>query len=163
VAGKLTHFDDAGAARMVAVGAKPETERVAIASARITARPATIAAIRAGAIGKGDVLGVARLAGIGAAKRTSELIPLCHPVRLTAVDVAFVVRRDHVAIEVTATAYDRTGVEMEALTAASAAALTIYDMCKAIDRGMVIGPVALREKRGGKSGTWRAPRRGGAR
>src|SRR5690242_15923023 len=139
---------------MVGVSAKPETERVAIASARVTMAAATAQAIAAGAIGKGDVVGVARLAGIQAAKRTAEWIPLCHPLRLTAVALDFVVGAAAVDIRATVTAVDRTGVEMEALTAASAAALTVYDMCKAIDRGIVIGPIQLEEKRGGKSGPW---------
>jgi cyclic pyranopterin monophosphate synthase len=139
---------------MVDVGVKPETERVAIASGAITMQPATLAAVRSGKIGKGDVLGVARLAGIQAAKRTAEWIPLCHPLRLTGIDLAFALDDRGVNITATVRAFDRSGVEMEALTAVSAAALTIYDMCKAIDRGMVIGEVRLEEKRGGKSGTW---------
>jgi cyclic pyranopterin phosphate synthase len=149
-----THFDDAGAPHMVPVTAKPETERVAIASARVTMEPATAAAIAAGRIGKGDVIGVARLAGIQAAKRTADWIPLCHPLRLTAIAIDVDVGADRVDIRATVTAVDRTGVEMEALTAASATALTIYDMCKGIDRGIVIGPIQLEEKRGGASGTW---------
>jgi cyclic pyranopterin phosphate synthase len=116
--------------------------------------PATARAIRAGAIGKGDVLGVARLAAIQAAKRTAEWIPLCHPIRLTGVDVAFRVTARAVHVTATVRAFDRSGVEMEALAAVSAAALTLYDMCKAIDRGMVISDVRLEEKRGGKSGVW---------
>lgn len=155
---KLTHFDDAGAARMVDVGAKPETARTGIASGSITMARATAAAVRAGRIGKGDVLGVARLAGIQAAKRTADWIPLCHPLRLTGVDVALEVVGRRVAITATVHAFDRSGVEMEALAAVSAAALTVYDMCKAIDRGMVISEIRLEEKRGGKSGTWRRPR-----
>lgn len=151
----LTHFDGAGAARMVGVDAKPETMRVATASALVVMAPATARAIAAGRIGKGDVLGVARLAAIGAAKRTAELIPLCHPLRLTGVDVDLRVGRDRVRIAVTVRAFDRTGVEMEALTAAAAAGLTIYDMCKAIDRGMVVGPIWLDAKDGGRSGSWR--------
>ncbi|MDB4961994.1 MAG: molybdenum cofactor biosynthesis protein [Myxococcales bacterium] len=152
---KLTHFDDAGAAHMVDVGAKPETARVGIASGTITMLPATAKAVKAGAIGKGDVLGVARLAGIQAAKRAADWIPLCHPLRLTGVDVDLWVEGSAVKITATVRAFDRSGVEMEALTAVSAAALTVYDMCKAIDRGMVIGEVRLDEKRGGKSGTWK--------
>ncbi len=152
---RLTHFDDAGAAHMVDVGAKPETARVGIASGRITMEPATAQAVLAGAIGKGDVLGVARLAGIQAAKRTADWIPLCHPLRLTGVDVDLQVVGNSVAITATVRAFDRSGVEMEALAAVSAAALTVYDMCKAIDRGMVIGDIRLDEKRGGKSGTWK--------
>jgi cyclic pyranopterin phosphate synthase len=163
--GRLTHFDDAGAARMVDVGAKPETARTAIARGSIAMAPATAAAVRAGRIGKGDVLGVARLAGIQAAKRAADWIPLCHPLRLTGVDVELAVSRRGVAITATVRAFDRSGVEMEALAAVSAAALTVYDMCKAIDRGMVISDIRLEEKRGGKSGTWqrRPPRRGAAK
>jgi cyclic pyranopterin phosphate synthase len=151
---KLTHFDDAGAAHMVDVGAKPETARSAIASGTIAMARQTAAAIAAGTIGKGDVLGVARLAGIQAAKRAADLIPLCHPLRLTGVDIDL--RLDGSAVRITATvrAFDRSGVEMEALAAVTAAALTVYDMCKAIDRGMVISDIRLDEKRGGKSGTW---------
>jgi cyclic pyranopterin phosphate synthase len=156
--GKLTHFDAAGHAHMVEVGAKPETARSAIARGRIAMARATAQAIGAGSIGKGDVLGVARLAGIQAAKRTAELIPLCHPLRLTGVEVelALVSSAGGDAVEITATvnAFDRSGVEMEALTAVATAALTVYDMCKAIDRGMVLGEIRLLEKRGGKSGTW---------
>jgi cyclic pyranopterin monophosphate synthase len=152
---KLTHFDEQGAARMVDVGAKPETERTAIATARVTMAPATATAVRGGKIGKGDVLGVARLAGINGAKKTPELIPLCHPLRLTGIDVELHVTGNTVHIAATVRAFDRSGVEMEALTAVTAAALTIYDMCKAIDRGIVISDIRLEEKRGGKSGTWR--------
>jgi cyclic pyranopterin phosphate synthase len=154
---KLTHFDDAGNAHMVEVGAKPETARSATARGQIAMAHATAQAIAAGAIGKGDVLGVARIAGIQAAKRTADLIPLCHPLRLTGVDVELALSGDAVEITATVTAFDRSGVEMEALTAVSAAALTVYDMCKAIDRGMVLGEIRLLEKRGGKSGTWVAP------
>ena len=153
--GKLTHFDAAGAAHMVDVGAKPETERVAVASGRIAMAAATAKAVKAGKLGKGDVLGVARLAGIQGAKRAADLIPLCHPLRLTAVDLELRVTGDAVEIAATVRAFDRSGVEMEALAAVSAAALTVYDMCKAIDRGMVIERIQLEEKRGGKSGTWR--------
>ena len=152
---KLTHFDDAGAAHMVDVSAKAETERVGIASGTITMLPATARAVKAGQIGKGDVLGVARLAGIQAAKRTADWIPLCHPLRLTGVDVDLRVAGNTVKIIATVRAFDRSGVEMEALAAVSAAALTVYDMCKAIDRGMVIGEIRLDEKRGGSSGTWK--------
>jgi len=155
VKNKLTHFDDAGAAHMVDVGAKPETERVGIASATVTMLPATAKAVKAGVVGKGDVLGVARLAGIQAAKRTADWIPLCHPLRLTGVELELRVEGAAVKITATVRAFDRSGVEMEALTAVSAAALTVYDMCKAIDRGMVIGDLRLDEKRGGKSGTWK--------
>jgi cyclic pyranopterin phosphate synthase len=159
----LTHFDDAGAARMVDVGAKPETDRVAVASGMVQMQLETAKAVRAGTIGKGDVLGVARLAGIQAAKRTSDIIPLCHPLRLTSVDVDLRVANDAVYIMATVRAFDRSGVEMEALSAVSAAALTIYDMCKAIDRGMMISEVRLEEKRGGKSGTWQREKPGAAR
>jgi cyclic pyranopterin monophosphate synthase len=150
----LTHFDATGAAHMVPVGAKPETARTAIASGRVTMRPATAKLVRAGKLGKGDVLGVARLAGIQAAKRTSDLIPLCHPLRLTGIAVELRVAKTAIEITATVNAFDRTGVEMEALAAVSAAALTVYDMCKAVDREMVIGEIRLDEKRGGSSGTW---------
>ena len=152
---KLTHIDEAGAARMVDVGAKPETERVAIATGSVTMAEATAKAIGEGAIAKGDVLAVARIAGIQAAKRTPEWIPLCHPLRLTGIDVSLEVGKTAVSITATVRAFDRSGVEIEALTAVSAAALTIYDMCKAIDRAMVIGQIQLEEKRGGKSGTYK--------
>ena len=150
----LSHFDDAGGARMVDVGTKPETERIAIASGVVVMEIATARAVRAGTIGKGDVLGVARIAAIQAAKRTSDIIPLCHPLRITGVDVDLRVANTAVYIMATVRALDRSGVEMEALAAVSAAALTIYDMCKAIDRGMVISEIRLDEKRGGKSGIW---------
>jgi indole-3-glycerol phosphate synthase len=154
----LTHLDAQGRARMVDVAAKDETRRVAIAGARVVMRPATMARIRAGEIAKGDVLAVARLAGIMAAKRTSELIPLCHPLALTSVEVDLACVPEKSAVEITATCglTGRTGVEMEALTAAAVAALTIYDMCKAIDRGMVVSDVRLLRKSGGKSGIWEA-------
>jgi cyclic pyranopterin monophosphate synthase len=150
----LTHFDEAGAARMVAIEGKPESSRMARARATVRMREETLARIESGAMGKGDVLGVSRIAAIGAAKSTAQLIPLCHPVRLTAVDVQFELRRDLPGVDVTVqiNAHDRTGPEMEAMTAAAAAALTIYDMCKAIDRTMTIEQVALLEKSGGKSG-----------
>jgi len=151
---KLTHFDERGAARMVDVGAKEETHRVAVAGGEIRMKPATLAAVLAGTAKKGDVLGVARIAAIQAAKRTSELIPLCHPVPLTAVNVDFETDQEAsrilVRAQVECTA--RTGVEMEALTAVQVALLTIYDMCKAVDRGMAMGDIRLLEKRGGKSG-----------
>ena len=152
---RLTHFDDAGAAHMVDVGTKPETERVAIASATVVMAPATAAAVHAGKIGKGDVLGIARIAGIQGAKRAADLIPLAHPLRITSVDMRLEVKGNAVAITATVRAFDRTGVEMEALCAVSAAALTVYDMCKAADRGMSISQIQLDEKRGGKSGTWK--------
>ena len=151
---KLTHFNAAGAAHMVEVGPKPETAREAIASGTITMAAETAQTIAAGRIGKGDVLGIARVAGIQGAKRAADLIPLCHPLRLTGVDVDLRVEGSTVRIVATVRAFDRTGVEMEALAAVSAAALTVYDMCKAIDRGMVISEIRLDEKRGGKSGTW---------
>ena len=152
----LTHFDAAGAAHMVEVGEKAETHREAVASGAVEMAPATLARIAAGSIGKGDVLGIARVAAIQGLKRTAELIPLCHPLRVTGVDVGFTLdpAACRVNIRVTVRAYDRTGVEMEALTAVTVAALTIYDMCKAIDRGMRIVDVQLESKRGGKSGDW---------
>jgi len=139
---------------MVDVGAKLETARVAVASGRIRMKPATLRRVTGGTAKKGDVLGVARIAAVQAAKRTSDIIPLCHPLRLTSVDVDLRVANNAVYIMATVRAFDRSGVEMEALVAVSAAALTVYDMCKAIDRGMVISDVRLEEKRGGKSGTW---------
>lgn len=157
---KLTHFDDTGAAHMVDVSAKGETERVAVASGRVLMRPETATLIADGQVGKGDVLGIARIAGIQGLKRTAELIPLCHPLRITGVDVELQVRTDEpaqVAIVATVRARDRTGVEMEALTAVSVAALTVYDMCKAVDREMIITDVRLEQKRGGKSGHWVRP------
>ncbi|MCY1005006.1 cyclic pyranopterin monophosphate synthase MoaC [Nannocystis pusilla] len=152
----LTHFDPSGAARMVAVTDKPETARAAVAEARVRMAPATLERIREGQIGKGDVLAVARLAAIAGAKQTPQLIPLCHPVRLTGIDVDFALEPDLPGVRATVrvTAVDRTGPEMEAMTAAAAAALTIYDMCKAIDRAMAIESVYLVEKSGGKSGVW---------
>lgn len=153
----LTHFDKAGQAHMVDVGAKAETERVARAAGTIRMLPATLALVKAGDAAKGDVLGIARIAAIQGAKRTSELIPLCHPLPLTRVAVKFVIddATSSVSCEVTAQTVGRTGVEMEALTAVSVALLTIYDMMKAVDRGMTIGEVRLLEKMGGKSGHWR--------
>jgi cyclic pyranopterin phosphate synthase len=140
---------------MVDVGAKPETERIARATARIRMQPATLTLIRDRKLSKGDVLEVARLAGIMAAKKTAELIPLCHPLPLTSVQLSFaVVGPDSLQIEATAKVFARTGVEMEALTAVSVAALTVYDMCKAVDRGMTIELVRLAEKAGGASGHW---------
>ncbi len=156
--GKLTHFDAHGAARMVDVADKPETHRVAVAAGRIRMLPATLALVESGTAKKGDVLGVARVAAIQAAKRTSELIPLCHPVPLTSVAVDFAVDAAANTIECRATVEctARTGVEMEALTAVQVGLLTIYDMCKAVDRGMTMEAIRLVEKRGGKSGTYRA-------
>jgi len=161
--GDLTHFDAAGAPRMVDVTVKPETARLARARARVRMRPETLGRIEAGGVAKGDVLAVARLAGITAAKRTSDLIPLCHPLRITSVEVALEpAPPDAVAIESVVSACDRTGVEMEALVAASTAALTVYDMCKAVDRWMTIEGVALVEKRGGESGEQVRPAGDGA-
>jgi cyclic pyranopterin phosphate synthase len=154
----LTHFDATGQAHMVDVGAKAETERVARAAGVIRMQPATLALIKAGGAKKGDVLGIARIAAIQGAKRTSELIPLCHPLPLTRVAAEFAIddANSSVTCEVTAQTVGRTGVEMEALTAVTVALLTIYDMLKAVDRGMAIGEVRLLEKIGGKSGHWRA-------
>jgi indole-3-glycerol phosphate synthase len=154
----LTHLDAEGRARMVDISDKHETDRVAIAGARVEMRPETLERIRSGDVAKGDVLAVARLAGIMAAKRTAELIPLCHPLALTSVTVDLTCVPERSAVEITATCklYGRTGVEMEALTAASVAALTIYDMCKAVDRGMVVTDLRLLRKSGGKSGNWEA-------
>lgn len=157
----LTHFDDAGASRMVDVGAKPATARSASASGLVRMAPATLAVVRGGQAAKGDVLGVARLAGIMAAKRAWELIPLCHPLPLdsAAVDFGFE-GPDALRVECRVTTTGRTGVEMEALTGASVAALTVYDMCKSIDRGMAIESLQLEHKDGGRSGPWRRPPRG---
>ncbi len=154
---RLTHLDENGKARMVDVGGKPETARVAIATGRIRMSAAALSAIRDGAVPKGDVLAAARIAGIMAAKKTAELIPLCHPLALDSVTVDFSLEKDGLRITATAALTGRTGVEMEAMTATSIALLTIYDMAKAIDKGMVIEEVRLVEKRGGKSGTWKAP------
>jgi cyclic pyranopterin phosphate synthase len=154
---ELTHFDAQGRATMVDVSAKAETERVAVARGRVVMAPATLARIQAGTTAKGDVLGVARIAGIMAAKRTSELIPLCHPLMLSKVTMDLTAAPpDAVEIEALVKLTGRTGVEMEALTAVTVAALTIYDMCKAIDRGMRIEAVRLAHKSGGKSGTYEA-------
>ena len=156
----FTHLDAEGRARMVDISDKQETERVAIAGARVVMRPETLERIRSGEVAKGDVLAVARLAGIMAAKRTPELIPLCHPLALTSVNVDLQCVPERSAVEITATCKlrGRTGVEMEALTAASVAALTVYDMCKAVDRGMVVTDLRLLRKWGGKSGNWEAER-----
>ncbi|MDZ4276278.1 MAG: cyclic pyranopterin monophosphate synthase MoaC [Erythrobacter sp.] len=152
----LTHLDDSGAARMVDVGGKAETRRRAVASGRITMSAGALAAIRAGNAPKGDVLSAARIAGIMAAKRTGDLIPLCHPLGLEAVTVDFRYETDAIRATATAALTGRTGVEMEAMVAVSVALLTIYDMAKAIDKGMVIGEVRVIEKTGGKSGGWKA-------
>ena len=153
---ELTHLDAQGQAHMVDVGAKAETEREAIAAGRVLMRPGTLHLLRAGDLPKGDVLGTARVAGIMAAKRTAELIPLCHQLLLTKVLVEFEFNEADSAVEITATVRckGQTGVEMEALTAVSIAALTIYDMAKAVERGMTISDIRLLEKRGGKTGVW---------
>ena len=158
---ELTHFSDAGRARMVDVSAKSDTQRVAIASGVLRMQPATLERIRGGKIAKGDVLTEADVGAVMAAKRTSEMIPMCHPVALTGVEVEFseIIEPDTsgcvgIKVVTTASCTGQTGVEMEALCAASVALLTIYDMCKAIDRGMRIESVQLEEKRGGKSGVW---------
>ncbi len=152
----LTHFDASGQAHMVDVGSKPATKRIALASGIISMLPATLKLIQQGDAKKGDVLGVARIAAIQGSKKTSELIPLCHPIALTKVSITFEI--DETATTITCTAQcdtiGQTGVEMEALTAVSVGLLTIYDMCKAVDRGMTISAIKLLEKHGGKSGDW---------
>jgi len=154
---KLTHFDEQGQAHMVDVGAKEQTHRVAVTSGRICMQPETLALILQGGHKKGDVLGVARIAGIMAAKKTSDLVPLCHPLALTKVAIEFDIDEPHNRIQCLTRVETRgqTGVEMEALCATQTALLTIYDMCKAVDRGMVIDKVQLEEKSGGKSGHWK--------
>ena len=154
---RLTHFDARGAAHMVDVGEKPATHRVAVASGRIHMRPATLRLVAAGRAKKGDVLGVARLAAIQAAKRTPELIPLAHPIALTRIAVEFAFNKKNSTLGLTARVECRgqTGVEMEALTAAAVGLLTVYDMLKAVDRGMTLQAIRLEEKRGGKSGVFR--------
>jgi cyclic pyranopterin phosphate synthase len=161
---KLTHFDAAGEAHMVDVGAKSETHRIARAAGRIHMLPETLEQIDAGTARKGDVLGIARIAAIQGAKRTSDLIPLCHPLALTRIAVDFEIDRTSRSVEcvVTVETVGRTGVEMEALTAVATALLTVYDMCKAVDRGMRIDGIALLEKQGGRSGHWIAQRPGPA-
>lgn len=156
--GELTHFDSQGKARMVDVAEKQETHRVAVAAGRIFMLASTLKKIEDGSAAKGDVLGVARIAAIQGAKRASELIPLCHPLALTKVGVEFEIDRGNDSVRCVATAetVGRTGVEMEAMTAVSVGLLTVYDMCKAVDRGMRIEGVQLIEKRGGKSGHWRS-------
>ena len=153
---ELTHFNAAGRARMVDVSDKPETERVATAAGRIVMAPETLARIEAGTIGKGDVLAVAQVAGIMAAKKTWEFIPMCHPLLLSGIDITFAIDRAATAVEIRATVKTngRTGVEMEALSAVAGAALTIYDMCKAIDRGMCVENIRLLRKSGGRSGVF---------
>ncbi|HSH97425.1 MAG: cyclic pyranopterin monophosphate synthase MoaC [Methylophilaceae bacterium] len=154
----LTHFDSSGQAHMVDVGEKLETHRIAVATGFIKMQPETLQLILKGDAKKGDVLGIARIAAIQGSKRTSDLIPLCHPISLTKVGVEFNIDEPNSTVKCTVTAetVGRTGVEMEALTATSVALLTIYDMCKAVDRGMVIAEIKLLEKQGGKSGTWNA-------
>jgi len=153
---ELTHFDAAGDAHMVDVGAKAETKRIAVARGSIRMLPATFALIRDGRAKKGDVIGVARIAAIQGAKRTADLIPLCHPLALTRVTVDFALDEAQSAVHCTAQVetFGRTGVEMEALTAVQVGLLTVYDMCKAVDRGMTITDVKVMEKHGGKSGNW---------
>lgn len=154
---KLTHLDEHGNARMVDVGGKSETRRTAVATGRIAMSAEALSAIRAGDVPKGDVLAAARIAGIMAAKKTGELIPLCHPLALDSVTVDFAFENDTLRATATASLTGKTGVEMEALTAASVALLTIYDMAKALDKGMVIESLRLLSKTGGKSGDWHAP------
>jgi cyclic pyranopterin phosphate synthase len=156
---RFTHFDEDGKARMVDVSAKAETDRVAVATGAVLMAPATLKLIMEGGAKKGDVLAVAQLAGIMAAKRTAELIPLCHPLPLTSVEVVLSCDPARHAVDIIATCRTtgRTGVEMEALTAASVAALTVYDMCKAVDRAMVLTDIKLKHKSGGKSGTFDRP------
>jgi cyclic pyranopterin monophosphate synthase len=156
---ELTHFDTSGQAHMVDVGDKAVTSRTAVATGRITMLPATFALVKNGNAKKGDVIGIARIAGIQAAKRTSELIPLCHPIALTKVSMAFELHEgaSSVSCEATVSCDGKTGVEMEALTAVQVALLTIYDMCKAVDRGMVMSDIRLLRKEGGKSGVFVAP------
>jgi cyclic pyranopterin phosphate synthase len=158
--GKLTHFDREGRARMVDVGAKAATRRIAVVSGKVVMKPETLKRIVDQKMEKGDVFGVARVAAILAAKRTGEIIPLCHPLSIDTVEVDFQPDRDRseVKIETTVKSTGKTGVEMEALMATAAAALTIYDMCKAVDRGMIISDIMLLKKSGGKSGTYKRPK-----
>ena len=155
---KLTHFDASGQAHMVNVGDKPNTHRIAIATGKITMLPETFKMVEGGTHKKGDVLGIARIAGIQASKKTSDLVPLCHPLALTHVSLEFALEQktNSITCQVRAETTGQTGVEMEALTAVQVALLTIYDMCKAVDRGMVMGDIKLLEKSGGKSGDWKA-------
>lgn len=154
--GGLTHFDATGQAHMVDVGAKDETHRIAVATGTIRMKPETLAIIQAGTAKKGDVLGIARIAAIMGAKKTSDLIPLCHPLALTRVTVEFEIDSDssHIQCSAQVETYGKTGVEMEALTAVQIGLLTVYDMCKAVDRGMEITNIFVKEKSGGKSGSW---------
>ncbi len=155
--GGLTHLDPLGRARMVDVTPKESTHRRALARCRVNMLPETTVKVASNAITKGDVLGVARIAGIQAAKKTSDLLPLCHPLLVGSVYINFTIGDDYVDVEAQVETVDRTGVEMEAMTACVVAALTVYDMCKSIDRSMTIGDVALWEKTGGRSGAWRRP------
>jgi cyclic pyranopterin phosphate synthase len=153
---QLTHFNEQNRAQMVDVSGKSATKRVAVAYSQVKMKPQTLARIREGTVGKGDVLAVAQVAGIMAAKKTWEIIPMCHPLPLTGIDIRFDFKGDDtLTVETTVKTTGLTGVEMEALTAASAAVLTVYDMCKAIDKGMVLGPTYLVSKTGGKSGDFR--------
>ncbi|MNB80782.1 Cyclic pyranopterin monophosphate synthase accessory protein [compost metagenome] len=153
---EMTHFNEQGRARMVDVSGKEITSRIAAARSQVKMAPDTLAAIKTGTIGKGDVLAVAQVAGIMAAKKTSDWIPMCHPLPLTGIDIAFTDNnKDELYIEATVKTTGRTGVEMEALTAVSATALTVYDMCKALQKDMVIGPTLLVSKSGGKNGDYR--------
>ncbi|MGZ6976555.1 MAG: cyclic pyranopterin monophosphate synthase MoaC [Acidimicrobiia bacterium] len=161
MASEYTHLDPLGRARMVDVSAKEPSHRRAVARCRVYMEPDTASRIASGAITKGDVLAVARVAGIQAAKQTANLLPLCHPLLVGSVFVNFRIEDRHVEVESQVDTFDRTGVEMEALTACTIAALTVYDMCKSLDRGMTIGDVALWEKTGGRSGVWRRPGRDG--
>jgi cyclic pyranopterin phosphate synthase len=153
---KLTHLDDSGAARMVDVGSKAATRREAVATGRVSMSPEALQLLAEGSLDKGDALAVARVAGIQAAKRCADLVPLCHPLMLSSVEVDFVLDKSSssVLVEGRCRLAGQTGVEMEALTAVSVAALTIYDMCKAVDKHMVIGEICLQRKSGGKSGDW---------
>lgn len=151
---KLTHFNEEGRAHMVEVGHKDDTSRIAIAQGQITMKPETIAMVEEGLLKKGDVLSVSQIAGIMGAKKTSELIPMCHNIFLTGTNIKFNILEDAIEIEAEVKTRGKTGVEMEALTAVSLAALTIYDMCKAVDKDMVIGEIKLIEKTGGKSGKY---------
>ncbi len=153
---ELTHFNESGQAHMVDVGGKAITTRVAVATGTITMEPSTFALVEGGSAKKGDVIGIARIAAIMASKRTSDLIPLCHPIALTRVNVEFELNKETSSITCTAEAHcnGQTGVEMEALTSVQVGLLTIYDMCKAVDRGMVMSGIRLLEKKGGKSGHW---------
>jgi cyclic pyranopterin phosphate synthase len=160
---KLSHVDEAGRVAMVDTSAKPQTERRAVASARVLMSPETVAAVRAHRTPKGDPLETARLAGIMAAKRTAELIPLCHPLALTHVEVRAEVEETGVYLEAEAATTAQTGVEMEALTAVTVAALTVYDMCKAVEKGMTITGVRLERKTGGKSGEWKREEEAGTK